>query len=150
MLPSLTLLPARRRHSSFGARTTTTMPASTGLRVEVCPPSLRCVPAGGSAWQRVLFWLMAPAPHDAAPSPDGLPQVRLEFMATLADIDSDDADVVRGRIGQTHSLRELWHLRAEVFRVVGVAFNQTEAVQRVALLNRHFPTRAPRSQYATL
>ncbi len=150
MLPSLTLLSTRRRHSRFGARTTTTMPAPSSLRVEVCPPSLRCAPAAGSAWQRVLFWLMAPAPHEAAPPLNRLPQVRTEFMATLADIDSEDAEVVRGRIDQTHSLRELWHLRAEVFRVVGVAFSQTEAVQRVALLNRHFPTRAPRSQYAPL
>jgi hypothetical protein len=150
MLPSLTLLSSRRRQPGFGARTTTTMAAPSTQRVEVCPPSLRCAPEATSAWQRVLFWLMAPAPHDAAPPVNRLPNVRTDFLATLADIESADADLVRSRIDQTHSLRELWHLRAEVFRVVGLAFSQTEAVQRVALLNRHFPTRAPRSQYAPL
>jgi hypothetical protein len=149
MLPSLTHLSTRRRGSRLGAPSTT-LPSPSSLRVEVCPPSLRCEPAVGSAWQRVLYWLMAPGPHAAAPSTQQLPQVRVEFMATLADIDTEDADRVRDRIDQTHSLRELWHLRAEVFRVVGVAINQTEAVQRVALLNRHFPTREPRSQYALL
>jgi hypothetical protein len=119
------------------------------FKVEVCPPSLRTSP-GGSAWQRFMFWLMAPAPHEAAPPLNRLPGVRLEFMATLSDIDSDDADTLRRRIGHTRSLRELWHLRAEVYRMVGVAHSQFEAEQRVALLNRHFPTRAPRSQFATL
>ena len=102
------------------------------------------------AWQRLLFWLMAPTPHEAAPPAARLPAVRTEFLATLADIDSADADVLRGRIHDTRSLRELWHLRAEIYRVVGVARSQTEAGARVDLLNRHFPTRAPRSQFAVL
>jgi len=33
---------------------------------------------------------------------------------------------------------------------VGVARSQAEAEQRLLLLNRHFPTRAPRSQFAAL
>jgi hypothetical protein len=33
---------------------------------------------------------------------------------------------------------------------VGVAHSQFEAQARVDLLNRHFPTRAPRSQFAPL
>jgi len=57
---------------------------------------------------------------------------------------------MRGRINATHSLRELWHLRAEIYRLVGVAHRQSEADTRVALLNRHFPTRAPRSQFGGL
>ena len=43
------------------------------------------------------------------------------------------------------SLRELWHLRAEVYNAVAIQFNQYEAEQRLSRLNRHFPTRAPRA-----
>lgn len=116
------------------------------FRVEVRPPSLRHSPE--SAWQRLLFWVMAPAPQDAAPPLNRLPLVRREFMAVLADIQGADATQLRGRIDQTHSLRELWHLRAETYRVVGVAHSQAEAEARLDRLNCHFPTRAPRSQWA--
>jgi hypothetical protein len=130
----------------WGRRSTLLDPSS--FRVEVCPPSLRQAPA--SAWQRLLFWLMAPAPQDAAPPPNRLPGVRGEFNAVLADIDSHEAQQLRYRIDQAHSLRELWHLRAETYRVVGLAHTQTQAEERLARLNRHFPTRAPRSQLAPL
>jgi hypothetical protein len=74
----------------------------------------------------------------------------MEFLATLSDIDSFEADDLRRRIHDARSLRELWHTRADVYRLVGVAHSQFEAQARVDLLNRHFPTRAPRSQFAPL
>ena len=137
---ALSLLPRWNRRS--------TLAEPTSLRMEVCPPSLRQAPDSG--WQRMMFWLLAPSPQDAAPPPTRLPAVRMDFMATLADIDSDDADTLRSRIRGTHTLRELWHLRAEIYRVVGVAHRQSEAESRVSLLNCHFPTRAPRSQFGLL
>ena len=127
----------------WNRRSTLAEPSS--LRMEVCPPSLRQAPDSG--WQRMMFWLMAPSPQDAAPPACRLPAVRREFMATVADIDCEDADRLRSRIRDTHSLRELWHLRADIYRVVGVAHRQSEAENRVALLNCHFATRAPRSQF---
>ncbi len=141
MLLSLRLLsrPARR----------STLSAPSSLRIEVCPPSLRHAPEGG-AWQRFMYWLLAPTPQDTSPPPRQLAAVRTDFLATLADIAAGDADRLRRRIGDAVSLRELWHLRAEIYRVVGCAHSQAEAEQRVALLNRHFPTRAPRSQFAPL
>lgn len=141
MFPSLNL------SARWARRSTLSDPASA--RVEVCPPSLCFAPTGG-AWQRALFWLMAPAPHQAAVVPQRLPGVRRDFLAVLADIDSDDADALRQRLHEARTLRELWHARAEVYRVVGVAHNQTAAEERLALLNCHFPTRAPRSQLAPL
>ena len=39
-----------------------------------------------------MFWLMAPAPHEVAPPINRLPGVRMEFLATLSDIDSFEAD----------------------------------------------------------
>jgi len=125
-----------------------TLAATSSLRTEVCPPALRHEPRG--RWQQALFWLLAPAPEDASPAPDHLPAVRDEFIALLADIDGDDALRLRRRVTQTRSLRELWHLRADTYRVIGIAHSQSVAETRLALLNRHFPTRAPRSQFAPL
>jgi hypothetical protein len=143
-----TFRPLTRRPAALWGRPTTTLLPHSGLHTEVPPPSLRCAPA--SAWERLLFWLMAPAPQDAAPPLNRLPAVRKEFLNTLADVSGDEADALRQRIDLSHSLRELWHARAEVFRLVGVAHSQAEADHRLARLNRHFPTRAPRSQFAPL
>jgi hypothetical protein len=141
-------LTSRWLKSSFSRRVST-LPTMSSSRLTVSPPSLRFAPE--SAWQRALLWLMAPSPQAAAqPLMNRIPAVRTDFMATLSDICTDDADALRFRIGQARSLRELWHLRADVFRVVGVAYSQTEAEHRVALLSRHFPARAPRSQFASL
>jgi hypothetical protein len=149
MLHSFRLL-TRRPSGLWGRPTTTLSPhAHSGWRVEVPPPSLRCAPEG-SMWQRLMFWLMAPAPQEIAPPLNRLPSVRDEFLATLSDIAGDDADALRERVSHCRSLRELWHARAEVFRLVGVAHSQTEADTRLAALNRHFPARAPRSQFAPL
>jgi len=129
-----------------GRRSTLADPSS--LRMQVQPPSLCHAPS--TAWQRVLFWLLAPAPHEAAPPLSRLPSVRTDFLATVADIDSDAADALRRRVCGSASLRELWHLRSDVYRVIGLAHDQAEADRRLLLLARHFPTRAPRSQFAPL
>ena len=126
-----------------------TLASRIGWRTEVCPPSLRFAPMDGT-WQRLMSWLLAPAPHAAATAPNRLPAVRSDFLATLADIDSPDAEALRRRIHDARTLRELWHARAEIYRVVGVAYSQFQAEERLGPLNRHFPTRAPRSQFAPL
>lgn len=126
-----------------------TLPAALSSRIEVCPPSLRHAPVG-SAWQRLMFWLLAPAPTDVAVAPNRLPAVRNDFLDCIADVGAELAAPVQTRIDVARSLRDLWHLRAEVYRLVALAHSQTEAERRVASLNRHFPTRAPRSQFAPL
>jgi len=123
-----------------------TLSAPSAFRVEVRPPSLRHAPE--SLWQRVIFWLLAPAPQDAAPPLNRLPLVRAEFLATLTDVASLEVQALRERIESAHSLRDLWHLRSEVFSTLGVALSQTQAEERLAKLNRHFPTRAPRTQFS--
>ena len=52
------------------------------------------------------------------------------------------------RIHQARSLRDLWHLRADVFRLIAIHHNQQEAEARLLALNRHFPTRTPRTSAA--
>ena len=104
---------------------------SSAFRVHCGPPSLRHAPS--SLWQRLVFWLLAPAPQDAAPPLNRLPGVRTDFMASLADIGTEDADHIRLRIHEARSLRELWHVRAELYHVVSMAHSQTEAEQRLLI-----------------
>ena len=122
--------------------------APSSLRIEVCPPSLRQAPA--SAWRRLWFWLSAPAPQDAAPPLCRLPAVREDFVRCLGDVAPPQCRELQRRIGLARSLRELWHLRAELYRIVAIAHSQSEAEHRLAALNRHFPTRAPRTGFAAL
>lgn len=138
MFSLLLARPARR--SSFGE--------STRLRTEVMPPSLRHAPDCG--WQRLLGWLIAPSVERSSPPLNRLPPVRGEFAACLVDVQTDGDEALRARIAAARSLRELWHLRAEVYRLVATAHSEAEAQARLARLNRHFPTRAPRSGFAPL
>lgn len=135
-----------RRHARHGFRSTLSDPSS--LRVEVCPPSLRHAPV--PVWNRLVFWLTAPAPMDAAPPLNRLPGVRTEFLRCLEDVLVEGSVEAAARIGRALSLRELWHLRAEVYRLVGLQHSQAEAEARLTRLNRHFPTRAPRSAFNPL
>jgi hypothetical protein len=128
-------------------------PASTlgsGARPDVPPPSLRQA-SDGSVWQRLLCWVMAPAPGDAAPATQRLGTVRDDFHDSVLDLTAvpDAGNLVR-RIDAARSLREFWHLRAEVYRLVAVQYSQSEAERRLAQLNRHFPTRSPRSGFVPL
>ena len=129
-----------RRH----AHSTLSTPSS--LRLEVRPPSLCHAP--DSFWQRLLVWLLAPT-QDSAPPLRRLPPVRADFLACVADVDSEEAAVLGDRIEAAHSLRELWHLRTEVYRLVSLGHDQTQAEARLARLNRHFPTRVPRLALAS-
>ena len=119
-----------------------------GWRAEVCPPSLRQAPQ--SAWQRLWFWLLAPGPLQSSPSTNRLAPVRDDFIGVLADLPAAASAELRLRIGQARTLREFWHLRAELYHVVAVQHSQHEAESRLARLNRHFPTRAPRSGFVPL
>lgn len=132
---SLRLIPLWRPRS--------TLNTPSAFRVEVRPPSLRHAPA--TLGQRLLFWLMAPAPQEAAPPINRLPGVKQDFLACLDDVSLPRVDGLRSAIGGARSLRELWHLRAEVYNTVGRAHSEFEAERRLDRLNRHFPTRAPRA-----
>jgi hypothetical protein len=132
--------------SRWSTRSTLSTPSS--LRAPVSPPSLCHAP--DSPWQRLMFWLLAPAPREAAPPLNRLPAVRADFLRCLADVANTDSRRLTTRIETARSLRELWHLRAEVYRVVAICHDQALAEQRLTQLNRHFPARAPRSAFAAL
>lgn len=125
-----------------------TLASRIGWREEVCPPSLRQAPR--SAWQRMWCWLLAPGAWHSSPPVHRLPPVRRAFLDTLADVADPAAGTLADRIGHAHSLRDLWHLRAELYHVLALNHDQREAEQRLTQLNRHFPTRAPRSGFVPL
>ena len=117
--------------------------ASSRLRSEVKPPSLRCAPESG--WHRFMFWMLAPAPLDAAPPLSRLPVVRADFQACLEGSSGDEAQSLTQRIDRARSLRELWHLRAPLFGYLARTYSQSEADQRMQRLNRHFNGRGSRA-----
>jgi len=129
-------------------RRSTLGPGTSSLKLDSSPPSLRHAP--DSAWQRFMFWLLAPAPQDAAPPLNRLPRVRDDFMFAVSDLPGEAAHVLRRRILHAHSLRDLWHLRADLFSLVSIEHSQAEAEDRLLRLNRHFPMRASRSQFGRL
>jgi hypothetical protein len=131
-------------------------PAPSATRIQVCPPR------APGAWQRIARdmrdWLASgwstPAARTGRPgwfadtaSPSPLALARRDFVDALEGVRSPAADGLTRQICAATGLRELWHLRPEVFALVAHAFDQLEADHRLAQLNRHFPTRSPRSGF---
>jgi hypothetical protein len=131
---------------------TTLRPAGRGASPEVCPPRL----ARSRPWQTIVReWLTAGWPRRAEPAQaprltPALEAIRQEFIDAVEGTHAPAADDLLDRIHFARSLRELWHLRAEVFRLVALHRSQSEADARLAALNRHFPTRSPRSGFGPL
>lgn len=122
-------------------------------RIESCPPS--ALPARPGWADRLMDWLAqggyaasARQDHEDGCGPaTPLAAVRHEFVQSLGDIATRQAADLADRIGQARSLRDLWHLRGDVFSLIACHADQSEARSRLARLNRHFPARAPRSGF---
>jgi hypothetical protein len=118
-----------------------------GRRNAVAPPSQFA--SAQPVWRRWLstFWNWL-WDHDetARPlsSPVGLRAIKTEFVASLWDLQSLRANQVRDQIESARSLRELWHLRADVFKVISTHRGQIEARLRLDALDSHFPVRSSR------
>ena len=70
-----------------------------------------------------------------------LPAIRNEFLSSLQDLPGEVCDDLESRIRGSRSLRELWHLRAELFKLVAMHRDQRAAQERLTRLNRHFPSK---------
>lgn len=133
--------------------TPTDWDTTSTLRKEVRPPSLFA--NSQPIWRRwmVSAWHWLWDDEDLEDHPrilQSLNQVKTEFLATVWDLQSYNAAQVRENITQSRSLRELWHLRADVFRVIAVHRGQGEANRRLDALNRHFPVKVtPATSTAT-
>ncbi len=113
-------------------------------RTEVCPPAL--FSQSQPLWQRWVStawqWLWDEDDMENHPRVlQGLEQVRQDFIAVLWDLQSFQAEHVRDQIAGSKSLRDLWHLRTEMFQLIAVHRGESQAHQRLDSLNRHFPVR---------
>ena len=123
-------------------------------RVEVVPPELW--PSSLSLSGRFKRWrdglLRKATPWLPVPlrPVDRLLRVKDDFRDSLNDVPGPAALDLAGRIQRARSLRELWHLRSSLYGAVAMALTQSKAEQRLARLNRHFPTRSQRSGFAPL
>jgi hypothetical protein len=133
----------------------TLRPPTPHDRLEVCPPGR----TRGRSWTAALAeWLRAgwdptpgvPRARRGRPPTAPLEAVQRDFIDSVDDLRTADVDELIERIRAARSLREFWHLRADVFRLVSLHHSQSEADERLAWLNRHFPTRSPRSGFGSL
>lgn len=122
---------------------------ATGVqsRIDIRPPAL-----WGQAepvWRSLWSWLRD---GDAADQhlQDKLSLARRDFCGALEDLISRDAQDLQRRAEHARSLRELWHLRAELYSLVARHRNQGEAIRRMALVNRHFPVSTSGGRPSTL
>lgn len=136
-----------------------------GSRLEVCPPSLfgdDDLPARsrfGTWWPTTLNglrdWLAtgwlpssqgepAPAAADPLGTTGDVSRVRaarLAFDAALHDVTGAAAQNLAQRARDAMTLRELWHLRNELFTLVSIHHCESVGHARLASLNRFFPVR---------
>ena len=116
--------------------------APTTLRMNVCPPDL-CAPRG-SLWNATLRWLVGNDLEAVPALRTPLERARHEFVEAMVGLlDADTEDLLR-RAQHARSLRELWHLRSELYTMIARRVSQVEAEARLARVNQHFPTRAQR------
>jgi hypothetical protein len=127
---------------------------SRAARLEICPPARA---RAASSWlQRLRDWYQAgwqfarTGGEDTSEPTHRLGRAREEFLDSIDDLTAATSDELRDRIHFARSLRELWHLRAEVFSLVSLCHSQREADSRLAALNRHFPQRDPRTGFGAL
>lgn len=151
----------QRRSAASASHPEPTPSGPDSTRFEVCPPSL--FPEDDSAprsrfgpWWPSLHqlrdWLasgglQAPAePAQATPQggaePPSVRAARQAFVAALADLPAERAGGLAARAHTAGTLRELWHLRNELFTVVSITHCEQVAQDRIATLNRFFPVRA--------
>ena len=130
------------------------------LRTEICPPVPTVARTDG--WRHGLReWLSTGWPVSTQagslgelqmPVQTGTPLslVRREFVDALKDIRTQQAGDLLARIRAARSLRDLWHLRTEIYNLVAMHRDEAEAGFRLARLNRFFPQRANRAAGAAL
>jgi len=114
----------------------------TTLRMNVCPPDV--VPRRDSLWTATLRWLVGGDVEVVPALRTPLERARTEFVAALVGLEEADHHGLLQRAQHARSLRELWHLRSELYTLIARRVSQVEADARLARVNQHFPTRAQR------
>ncbi len=144
------------------------LPQHGPARIEVCPPALRRH-TSASGWQEgwqagLREWLQSAWPTSVSGASSGqstqshwpkelaltaqssspLSLVRREFIESLRDIRTQQAGDLLARIRIARSMRELWHLRTDIYNLVSRHRDESEASYRLSRLNRFFPQRVGR------
>lgn len=126
------------------------------LLADTTPRRTRSTATGTGATllpSRVRAWLAGQPwspPADGAKRPPALLAAQRDFARELDDLRSVEAGRLLFAVWRAPTLPDLWHLRPRVFAVVAHHCGQHEAEVRLLRLNRHFPTRAPRSGLGAL
>jgi hypothetical protein len=115
----------------------------TTLRMNVCPPD--ACPRSESLWSTALRWLVGGDTEAVPALRTPLEKARGEFVAAMAGLADVDPHGLLKRAQHARSLRELWHLRSELYTMIARRVSQFEADVRLARVNQHFPTRAQRA-----
>ena len=115
----------------------------TTLRMNVCPPDV--APRRDSLWTATLRWLVGGDVEVVPALRTPLERARTEFVGALVGLEEDDHHGLLKRAQHARSLRELWHLRSELYTLIARRVGQPEADARLARVNQHFPTRAQRT-----
>ena len=117
--------------------------APTTLRMNVCPPDV--CPQPESLWSATLRWLVGGNVEVVPSLRTPLEKARSEFVAALDGLLEVDHNGLLKRAQHARSLRELWHLRSELYTLIARRASQFEADARLARVNQHFPSRAQRT-----
>ena len=117
--------------------------APTTLRMNVCPPDV--IPKSESLWSATLRWLVGGDTEVVPALRTPLEKARGEFVAAMSGLIEVDQNALLKRAQHARSLRELWHLRSELYTLIARRTGQPEADARLARVNPHFPTRAQRT-----
>lgn len=153
MLSSSILALRRRLLTWWSQRRRPQVNARGKVRISVRPPALQpwlnsdsglgSLP--GSSWldsrpdalgENARSRLVSMRPSRITP----LPNIRNEFLSSLQDLPGQACVDLENRIRSSRSLRELWHLRSELFKLIAIHRDQGSAQERLARLNRHFPS----------
>ncbi|MFZ5522196.1 MAG: hypothetical protein ACOZD0_13455 [Pseudomonadota bacterium] len=118
-------------------------------RQEIYPPQLytRSQPAWRRWAERCWARLVKTGGAEDVP---WQPMVRIQaardaFFLAASDLCGEQAQDLRERIGRARSLRELWHLRLDLFNLLSRARGQLAAEAQMQALNDWFPQRVPQS-----
>ena len=115
----------------------------TTIRIDVCPPDV--CPRRDGLWRMTRRWLTRADAGVARGMRTPLERARAEFVRALAGLATPESDDLVRRAQHARSLRELWHLRSELYTLIARGVSHHEADARLACVNQHFPTRAQRS-----
>lgn len=111
--------------------------------MNVCPPDV--CPQRDSLWSAARRWLVGGNVEAVPALRTPLERARSEFVAAMTGLTEFDPQDLLKRALHARSLRELWHLRSELYTLIARRMGQPEADARLARVNQHFPTRTQRA-----